>query len=115
MKVTRLFLKGVKEIYIISCYRPPTGQIDGFIQNLENIIVNLSNRINIEIIIIDININLNKRNDIGVRKYKEFMKRHGLQNLIEYDTNVTGNNGSSRIDHILTTDPDLYAQHAYAH
>ncbi len=110
--MSRLFLKWVKEIYIIACYRPPGGQIEEFILALETALLNLSNHLNIEIVLLgDMNINLNKPNDPGVRKYKDFLKCNGLCNLINYDTHFSPNNVGSRIDHILTTDVDIYTQY----
>ena len=81
--VVRLYLKGVKEIYAIGCYRPPDGNIDQFISEMEHILFNLSDRINIEILILgDLNINLNKHRETNVKKYTDFLKRHGLLNII---------------------------------
>ena len=109
--VSQLYLKGVKEVYIIGCYRPPDGNVDQFLIELETVILNLSDRINIEILILgDMNINLSKPREPNVRKYKDFLKRHGLSNIISYDTHVNANNVGSKIDHILTSDPNLYVQ-----
>ena len=70
---------------------------------------NLSNKAVIESNVIgDNNINCNKH-EPNVKRYKDFMKRHGFINLIKGDTYHHYNGTTSPVDHYLTNNPDLYA------
>ena len=109
----RLDLKNVKEIYILGLYRPPDGNIELFLSELEKTIYNLTTRSNYEVNILgDFNLNVNKKRDPTVKKYLDFIKRNHLKNLIEFDTCYSTNMiAGTCIDHFLTSDPALYCQH----
>ena len=66
----------------------------------------------VEILILgDININ-SKRNDNNTKLYNEFLKRNNLFNLIKSNTHFNAEEISvSAVDHVITTDPNLYTQH----
>ena len=55
----------------------------------------------------DININPSKR-EPNSKRYREFMKQHGLVNLIKGYTYHQYNGTSSPVDHFLTNNRDLY-------
>ena len=89
----RLELTGVKEIYYLFVYRPPDGDIVTYINDVEPMLYTLTTKTNYEVNLIgDININLNKTRDANVKRYKDFMKRNNLVNIISMDTcfKVTG-------------------------
>ena len=109
----RLSLNYTRPIYIMCVYRPPDQNALEFINIMDGFINSMYEKPFFELNIIgDINLNLMKPRDTNVRKYKSFMMRHGLTNLISTPThyNTTLTEGSI-IDHFLTTDPCLYSQH----
>ena len=113
----RLDLVNVKEIYIIAVYRPPNSSVPDFINEMEAVIHNLSDKVNIEVNLIgDVNINVKKPRDINTRRYLDFLKRQGLFNVINEETHINMHDMSgSIIDHFCTTDNDLYAQWGVCH
>ncbi len=67
--VLQLKLPSVKEIYYIGVYRPPDGNVELFIHDLEVIMYSLTDKPNYEVNVLgDININLNKVRDPTVKK-----------------------------------------------
>ncbi len=101
-------LKCVREIYILFVYRPPDGNVSNFIQHCEDVMLNLTEKLVFEINIVgDININPTKR-DLNVKRYKDFIHRHGHMNLINGDTYHHHNGTSSPVDHFLTNNQELY-------
>ncbi len=107
----KLNLKQVREIYIMAVYRPPGSNVKEFIQIMENTILGLSDRVNIEVNLVgDVNIDLKKRNP-NVKAYKDFLKRYDLCNMIKHETHYNGPvSDGSIIDHFVTNNPDLYQQ-----
>ena len=106
----RLELVGVKEIYCIFVYRPPDGDISNYIDGTEPLIYSLTNKTKYEVNIIgDININLNKSRDVNVKRYKDFLRRNDLINILDMDTCYNQRQGSL-IDHFVTSEPQLYQQ-----
>ena len=109
LMVLQMSLVNVHEIYILATYRPPDGNVTRFVKTCDDIIMNLTNKAVYEVNLVgDININCNKR-DPNSRRYKDFMKRHCLVNLINGDTYHHYNGTSSPVDHFLTNNPELYA------
>ena len=109
--VLQLKLKQVREIYILCIYRPPSGSVAEFIMVLDETILNLSSKTNIEINLIgDININYRKRTR-DVKLYKDCLRRHAMINLINLDTchNRQGVE-TSAIDHFCSNNENLYSQ-----
>ena len=106
--VLRLNLINVREIYFMIVYRPPSGDVKNFINNLEDVIPLLSRKNNIEINLGgDINLNSRKTRDRNVKLYKEFLRRQNLVNVIKLDTCHVLNRDSSAIDHFCTNNKDL--------
>ena len=58
----------------------------------------------------DVNINLNKSRDPSVKKYKDFLRRNYLRNMVHHDTHFDHRDMGSCIDHFVTSDPELYQQ-----
>ncbi len=108
----RLKLTHVRDIYLLSIYRPPSGDVNTFIELLEaKINLIRTNRL-VEILIVgDINIDT-KRNNQNSKLYNDFLKRNNLTNLIKSNTHFNNEDISiSAVDHVITSDPDLYRQH----
>ena len=109
--VLQLHLPSVKEIYYIGVYRPPDGNVHAFFQELEVIMYSLTTKPNYEInIIVDTNLTLSKSRDPVIKRYKDFLKRNHLTNIILYDTHFNHEDRGSCIDHFITSDPVLYQQ-----
>ena len=76
-------LVNVKEIYVVGVYRGSSGNINEFINIMDNIIDTVSDNVNIETDFIgDININVTKPRHIMTRKYSYFLKHNHLYNVI---------------------------------
>ena len=109
----KLSLPSVKEIYYVGIHRPPDGNIDTFLGDLEQLIYTLTDKPNYEVNIIgDVNINFNKVRDPNGKRYKEFLKRNHLTNIILHATHFNHQNIGSCIDHFISSDPELYTQYA---
>ncbi len=91
----KLELLYVKDIFILGIYRPPSGDINDFISFLDNIIVNLSHKPNIEVNLIgDMNVNFKLSRDPKTTKIQRVLKktfldihdriRHMLQSGFQY-------------------------------
>ena len=105
-----LRLPNTKQINIGTIYRPPAGNIDDFIETLEDICFSMRAQRNCEINFGgDINLNI-KRRDPKVNKYKDSLKRMGLEQLITDITHISDNaHSASTIDHFVTSDKNLYS------
>ena len=112
MLAFRLKLTHVRDIYVMCLYRPPSGDIQTFIDLIEmklNIIH--TNRL-VEILILgDINIDVKRKNN-ATKLYTDFLKRNNLANLIASNTHFNQDEVTiSAVDHVQTTDLNLYTQH----
>ncbi len=105
-----LNLINTKQIVIGLIYRPPSGKVENFIEILEDICLNLRSKRNCEINFGgDMNIDWTKR-DLNVRKYKESLRRMGLNQTICDFTHVSDTTMNlSLIDHFVTSDIELYS------
>ena len=90
-----------KTILIANCYRPPQGNIDRFIEILENILDDM-NLTKIEIFLLgDFNIDILEKNDDKNKKFINTLKQFGLKQLIDEPTRYS-NEKNSGIDLIFT-------------
>ncbi len=106
----RLDLTGVKEIYYTFVYRPPDGDLANFITDMEILMYSITSKSNYEFNLIgDTNTNLNKTREVSVKKYRDFLKRNSLTNIIGLETCFNRGHGTL-IDHFVTSDPHLYQQ-----
>ena len=106
-------LKNTRDIYYSCVYRPPSGNVERFIETMENVLGKIWNKAKVEYNMIgDININWLARGNRETKLYKEFCKRAGFTALITNDTHYSkGTDSSSCLDHIMTSAPALYSQH----
>ena len=105
---TKLLLKGTRPTYICSVYRPPDGNIQGFLELLESKVLDIYNEGISDIIILgDCNIDLAKRGCPKSREYKNYITNCGLTQIITDYTRVTLYTKTT-IDHIITNREDLY-------
>ena len=109
----KLSLVRTKEIYYLCIYRPPSGDIDIFIDKLEVMITTLSNKNNIEVNIVgDLNIDFALPRDPKTKKFLDFMHRYGLINVIRSNTHLNvATNQCSLLDVFITNDQLVYVQH----
>ena len=71
----KLDLINVIDISILGIYRPPSADIDDFTMAMDEIMLNLSTKPNIEENLIgDMNINFKLNRETKTKKYKEFLK-----------------------------------------
>ena len=107
----QLSLDYTKPIYILCAYRPPHQSVVDFLEVMDSIVDSLYVKANFELNIIgDTNINTLKRN-ADTKRYHEFMRRHGLSNMIKLPTCYSATAlGASLVDHYLTNDEHLYSQ-----
>ena len=105
----RLELTRTRPIYYGILYRPPTGNLDNFIEHLTTITTTLRSQGQCEINCLgDINIDL-MQNNAKTRTYLDAIKRLGLSNIIQETTHIKQQNlGFSILDHYITSDPQLY-------
>ena len=90
-----------KTILIANCYRPPQGNIDRFIEILENILDDM-NLTKIEIFLLgDFNIDILEKNNDKNKKFINTLKQFGLKQLIDEPTRYS-NEKNSGIDLIFT-------------
>ena len=103
MLCVRLELIQTKPIYYGLVYRPPTGNIENYLNHITAVTTLLRGRGSCEINIVgDINIDITQRN-IRTRNYLENLKRLGLSNIIRDTTHIKQlNPGFSLIDHFIT-------------
>ena len=90
-----------KTRYVLTVYRPPSGNVTQFYQTLENLF-DLHELNLYEVWVIgDFNINFLKRSDINTKKSIEFARLYGLTQLINSPTHLSGFSGTC-IDLIFT-------------
>ena len=103
-----LLLTNTKPIYYCLVYRPPTGNLDLFLDKLEYICLELHSRHVCEINLIgNINQDLNNQCDPRLKRYRDSIRRMGFTQCI-HEVTYAGGNTLSALDHIATTDPELY-------
>ncbi len=105
----KLKLVNTRPIYYGLVYRPPSGNLASFMEILDTYILDFRTAGLCEINIAgDINLDLLQRNT-NTKRYREFMKRVGLQNMITGVTHIKNiGTGFSLLDHFLTTDKHLF-------
>ena len=105
----KLCLTRTRPIYYGLTYRPPSGNIERFLDKIEEIVTDLRSKGNCEINISgDVNIDILKK-DTKSKMYLTYLKRLGLTNVINQVTHIKNVGlGFSLIDHFLTTDEHLY-------
>ncbi len=98
-------------------HRPPGGKVTNCVNVLEDIMMNLSDKLNIEINLMgDLNIDVRKPRNPQVRKYNDFLKRMCLTNMIKESTCfITNSWEPSTVDHCCTSDINLYSHHGTIH
>ena len=90
-----------KTILIANCYRPPQGNIDNFIESIENTLNELDlNRIELYLIG-DFNIDILEKKNEKAKKFLDNMKQFGLKQLIKEPTRYSSDKNSG-IDLIFT-------------
>ena len=105
-----LSLKDTRDTYIANIYRQPSGNIDNFIETLENRLFEIMSLGNKDIIHMgDINIDLTK-NDSNARKIKDLYKSHQLEQLIQENTRTT-KGSQTLIDYACVNRSEMYYQH----
>ncbi len=109
----KLDLIRTKEIYYLCIYRPPSGDVDAFIEKLDTMITTLSNKNNIEVNIVgDLNFDMSLPRDPKTKKFLDLMRRYGLTNIILSNTHLNvATNRCSSLDVFVTTDTMMYGQH----
>ncbi len=104
----RLNLKATRPTYIGVLYRPPSGNIDHFLNLFESKIIDILSEGPVDVVVLgDTNIDWNKPRLPNCRKYKNLCHTLGLSQLIKLPTRITLET-STLIDHILTNREDLY-------
>ena len=93
--------KFCKDIIVATCYRPPTGNIEQFINTLENSITTLNLQKNYVFILGDMNLDLSLTNCNDSKKLKSTFEQLGFIQLIKDPNNYGRNN--SIIDVIYCT------------
>ena len=105
----RLELTRTRPIFYGLIYRPPNGNLDNFMNELETTIFQIRSWGPCEINIAgDINVDLLSNNNKS-RQYRDGIRRLGMTNMISDSTHIKHMNyGFSLLDHYLTTDPNLH-------
>jgi len=94
-----LKLKHNQTLGVMACYRPPSTQLNVFLNELEESLQN--EQLNDwEIFVGDLNINLLNLNDEDVNRYLNILSRNGYYSCINKPTRVT-NFSSTLIDHLF--------------
>ena len=108
---TKIKLKNSRPFYICSVYRPPSGNIDTFIQELEeSICVVTEDRVCELVMLGDININVLNKATPQFRKYQDFLWRNTLSQLISLPTHFNSDDyANSCLDHIMINRADFYS------
>ena len=98
-----------KNIVIFNVYRPPSGQVETFIDCLSHALESEPNILNKEIIFLgDFNINFSAKKLVDTKKLVAWQNRFGLSQKIQANTRVTKQSGSL-IDLIFTNVVDCSA------
>ena len=104
----KLELELTRPTYICNTYRSPSGNIENFIDVLEQKVLDFYIEGQCDILILgDINVDLLKRNDPKVKKYSNFLRCMRLSQLVSKPTRTTSYN-SSCLDHIISSRPEMY-------
>ncbi len=104
-------LPHTRPTYLCTLYRPPTGNIDNFLELLETRVMDIYALGTTDIVILgDVNINMSDICNCQHKKYANTLSVLHLTQLIEDPTHVTNSN-SSLIDHVLVNRPEMYYQH----
>ena len=91
MMVIKLMLPFTRDIYILNVYRPPSGDVDNFVNILQNVITSIRRDNTNELIGGDMNIDLLRPNSINARKILKFIKINQLKQLINTLTRPDSN------------------------
>ena len=98
---TQIILPFTRPLYILTVYRPPAGNIEFFIEKIQQICDQLPKSHLCDIVIGgDFNINFAKANKEDTKKLKRFMKKNSLRQIVEDPTRPLYNDAI--IDLILT-------------
>ena len=89
------------------------AKVPDFISESEELTNLIETECNCELNILgDININWGARNDLNVKRYKSFVSRAGLKNLIQCETSVdTYSDVATAIDHFSTSYGAIFDDH----
>ena len=91
-----------EKIFIVCCYRSPSGNFDLFLSHLENLLSGLNERkTHSSYIFGDFNVNLYNSESSSARKYLDSIFSNNFLPLISRATHFGGLRGTC-IDHILT-------------
>jgi exonuclease III len=88
-----------KEIYVLTIYRPPSGNFSNFLKQLENILYSLFKPKNDLIICGDLNVNYLEVSN-RVKQLNTLLKTFNLVNVITFPTRIYGHTTSS-IDNVF--------------
>ena len=112
MSVIRLKIPFTRDIYVFNLYRPPNGDVDEFINTLQNAILDIRRNKNNEIYFGgDMNIDMLRPNSINSRKLAKFIKLNQLKQLIN---TITRPDSNTCLDLILTDSDIIKEQGAYS-
>ena len=93
-----------EKYFKLCCYRSPSGDFEGFIENLNNILIRLNDiKDHKSFIYGDLNVNLYNSKTSMCRKYLDCIFSNNFLPVISRATHFGGMNGTC-IDHILTND-----------
>lgn len=85
----------IKKMVILNCYRPPSGNIDAFMDHIYNILDQINKLNEYKIYVCgDFNIDYGQPNLPGFKKLKAFQSKYGLMQLINCPTRVTASTNS---------------------
>ena len=101
-------LPATKPTYISTIYRPPTGNVENFLELIELYVLQFVDDGPCDIVILgDMNLDIKQLRSTNVKMYTNSMKRLGLSQLVKSYTRVTITS-KSLIDHIWTNNDELY-------
>ena len=107
---SKLNLKGTRQTFIETVYRPPAGNVEKFNELLEQKVLDVMGGGPCDILILgDVNIDLSQPRSVNTRRYVNIYQTLGLKQLVKKATRVT-RTSKSLIDHLLTTNEDLYVR-----
>lgn len=91
-----------KKTTIIAIYRPPDGDVNAFVEDIQSRLLEIKEKSNV-ILIGDINIDLNDTNGMKVSNYRNVMAQNGMENCIFSNTREVMRDNKlvvSCIDHV---------------
>lgn len=100
------FQLGNKTFGISATYRPPSTDLNLFLNDFEDYILNLRTK-NTEIFIGDLNLDISKNSDFMINIYLNILSQRGFFSCINKPTRIS-ENSSSVIDHIFIKSDDLH-------